>query len=235
MKRYIVTTDVHGCYEELVALLNKLNFDPASDVLINLGDIIHRGPNSKGCVDLLRERAHVTLMGNHEEKEIKIRKAINSGQKKEEFAFKWNDEHLAVDQSLTELDVNWLTTLPYYYKLDIDGLTWVFCHAGLLSWRPVEDTKKSIFSHLRYVTPTGKATRIEEDKDAKHWSAYWSGPYNVVYGHHVHNLHTPLVIEQNGTTTIGLDTGACFGGKLSALILPSREIVQVDSKEYRPL
>jgi serine/threonine protein phosphatase 1 len=121
MKRYIVTTDVHGCYDELLALLAKLNYDPASDFLINLGDIIHRGPNSKGCVDVLRANASVVIMGNHEEKELKIRKARNAGLKKEEFTFTWNDDHLAVDESLTELDVNWLSTLPYYYKLTIDG------------------------------------------------------------------------------------------------------------------
>jgi len=236
MNRYLVTTDVHGCHDELLALLAKLNYDPASDFLINLGDIIHRGPNSKGCVDVLRANANVVIMGNHEEKELKIRKARNAGLKKEEFTFTWNDDHLAVDESLTELDVDWLSNLPYYYKLTIDGSEWVFCHAGLLSWRTVEETKKSIFTHLRYVTTAGKATRIEDTKDAKHWSTYWSGPYNVVYGHHVHNLQSPLVAQHaNGTVTVGLDTGACFGGKLSALVLPSKEIVQVDSKEYRPL
>lgn len=235
MNRHLVTTDIHGMYDELVQLLDIVKYDPTNDVLVNLGDSIHRGPKSAECIKFLRNYADIALMGNHEEKELKIRKARRQGTAQAEWKFNWNEHHLEVDLSLDDEDVSWIEGLPYYYELDVEGKKWVLCHAGLLPWRRLEDTKKSVFSHLRYVNEKGNATRIEQDKNAVHWASVWNGPHNVIYGHHVGSEKYPVINTINGYTTIGLDTGARFGGMLSMLILPTMEIVQVPGTKYREL
>jgi serine/threonine protein phosphatase 1 len=235
MKRHLITTDIHGMFDELTQLLDLVKYDSANDVLVNLGDSIHRGPKSAECIQFLRNYANIALMGNHEEKELKIRKARRQGVAQSDWKFTWNEHHLETDLTLSDEDVSWMENLPYYHELTVDDKKWVLCHAGLLPWRQLEDTKKSVFSHLRYVDKNGKATRIEQNRDAVHWASVWNGPYNVIYGHHVGSEEYPVISTRNGYTTIGLDTGACFGGKLSMLIMPTMEIVQVPGFKYREL
>jgi hypothetical protein len=232
--RTIIITDVHGCLEQLIKLLELCNYDTVSDTLISLGDNIHRGPNSAGVVSFLRRYSTVSIMGNHELKQLKIRKAIKSGKTKEEFKFKWTQHHLDVDASLTDEDVLWMENSPYYHTITEEHDTWVLCHAGLLPDRPLEKIPHGVMAHLRYYKD-GKAVQIEDHKDAKHWTEHWNGPWNVVYGHCVHNLISPHVVTNNGYSTIGLDTGCCFGGMLSAFILPDREFVRVPGEKYSEL
>jgi bis(5'-nucleosyl)-tetraphosphatase (symmetrical) len=53
----------------------------------------------------------------------------------------------------------------------------------------------------------------------------------VIHGHNVNSLESPLIEEPApGAFCYGLDTGCCFGGRLSALILETKEIVQVPAK-----
>ena len=44
-RRHLIVGDVHGCLDELLLLLDRLHFDPASDVLISVGDLVDRGPH----------------------------------------------------------------------------------------------------------------------------------------------------------------------------------------------
>jgi serine/threonine protein phosphatase 1 len=67
-------------------------------------------------------------------------------------------------------------------------------------------------------------------KDTKYWADVWSGPYSVVYGHAVHSLVDPRITVNDGVITVGLDTGCCFGGRLTALLLPSFDFVQVQAR-----
>ena len=65
-----------------------------------------------------------------------------------------------------------------------------------------------------------------------YWTSKWIGPDNVVYGHAVHSLKSPRVDRPvPGVECWGIDTGCCFGGRLTALCIETREIVQVDARE----
>ncbi len=77
--------DVHGCLDKLLRLLDVLNYDPAEDRLIFLGDYIDRGPDSKGVVDLLlrlryENSDNIFLMGNHEDNFLTYVHACTTGE-----------------------------------------------------------------------------------------------------------------------------------------------------------
>ncbi|TPD95861.1 serine/threonine-protein phosphatase [Pantoea vagans] len=66
-RRIWVVGDLHGCRRELDLLLEQHKFDPQQDLLIPVGDIIDRGPDSLGCLALLQEPWFRCVRGNHEE------------------------------------------------------------------------------------------------------------------------------------------------------------------------
>src|SRR5262249_4312467 len=68
-RRHIILGDVHGCFEEMLELLEQLRFDPADDVLISVGDIVDRGPKIRETVEFLFALPHFYMvLGNHEHK-----------------------------------------------------------------------------------------------------------------------------------------------------------------------
>jgi hypothetical protein len=59
--------DLHGCYDELMKLLNYVKFDPLADRLFSTGDLIDRGPKSLECIQLLEKPWFFSVLGNHED------------------------------------------------------------------------------------------------------------------------------------------------------------------------
>lgn len=68
--------DLHGCFALLMNRLRQLRFDPWADLLISVGDLIDRGPQSADCLGLLRCRWFRTVRGNHEQMALE---ALESG------------------------------------------------------------------------------------------------------------------------------------------------------------
>lgn len=62
-----VVSDIHGCYQWLMDELQRRHFDPCADLLISVGDIIDRGPDSVKCLQLLHEKWFQAVRGNHEQ------------------------------------------------------------------------------------------------------------------------------------------------------------------------
>lgn len=76
MKTYVIG-DIHSCYNKLIACLISVNFDYNNDRLIQLGDVVDRGPNSYECVEeLLKIKNLVAIRGNHDDEFFK---GLNSG------------------------------------------------------------------------------------------------------------------------------------------------------------
>lgn len=63
--------DIHGCYEQLMEALGKIEFNPDVDRLISVGDLVSRGPDSVKCLNLLKETWFHAVFGNHEDMMIK--------------------------------------------------------------------------------------------------------------------------------------------------------------------
>ena len=205
--RTIVVGDIHACFTEFQKLLDIISFCD-TDELISIGDLVDRGPNPKDVVEFFQKtpNAHA-IMGNHEDKHIRIFDG--------ELDFSLSQQ-LCKDQlgSHYEASIAYFRTLPYY----LERKGFVLVHAGYLPNIPLSQQPKNTL--LR-----GRMPWMQNNYDKRFggWWRHYTGKTPIVYGHSVfHHVH----IENN---TYGLDTGACHGQYLSAMILESKEIIQVES------
>lgn len=68
--------DLHGCYDLLMDRLRTLGFDPDADRVFSVGDLVDRGPDSRRCLELIREPWFHAVLGNHE---AMMADALNGG------------------------------------------------------------------------------------------------------------------------------------------------------------
>ena len=208
-RRQIIIGDVHGCLHELEKLLAKLEFHEEKDELFFVGDLINKGPNSLGVLELARNLNAACVIGNHELNFL---------------------DHLAIpskrrpgfDQLQKEMGtslsqwVAWIKRWPSYIERD----DFLVVHAGLAPGKHPSKTSTHILANIRTWDGTGANMNNKADPP---WFDLYTHQKTVVYGHWaLMGLH----VRKN---TIGLDTGCVYGKKLTAVILPSKEIVSVDA------
>ena len=224
--RTIFIGDIHGCIDEFNELISKLSYDPENDRLILLGDLVDRGPDSVAVVRKAREMKLECLMGNHEHKYIKWFRS--QGTRVDVY-----DRRDYYDL-LSNEDITYINDMPTYIELD----NVVAIHAGLKPGISLSEQRKDDLMYLRYTDSDRKFISLKkinklgkDQSGAKFWTEFWAGPKSVVYGHNVHSYSDPLIEEvAPGIMCYGLDTGCCFGGRLTALIWETKEIVQVQAK-----
>lgn len=231
-KRTIIVSDIHGCIEEFEELIQIVKYNKKSDRLILLGDLIDRGPNSLAVVQKARRMNLECVMGNHEYKFLKWWKSSNS-------RADVYDRHDFYNQ-LTDEDINYIFQMPTYIKLENNI---VIIHAGVKPGIAISDQEKNDLMYLRYADSKQqfislkKISKIGKEAAGAHfWTEFWRGPESIIYGHNVHSMTDPLIEEVSpGVICYGLDTGCCFGGRLTAMILETKEIIQVQAKQaYYP-
>ena len=230
--RTIVVGDVHGCLEELDELLSRLEVRP-SERLVLAGDLMDRGPDPVGVVRRARERGALAVLGNHDEKHLRF--ARHEAKRRADPRAKnpmksFTDEQRAQNAALSREDLAWLGALPLFLRLE-PGL--VVVHAGLLPGRAAEGQPTNVYLRLRHVNTRGDFVELgREGTDTAPWATRWTGPESVIYGHDVHGLETHRRDEPlPGVVCLGIDTGCCFGGRLTAVVLPGFEIVQVPARK----
>jgi protein phosphatase len=222
--------DVHGCYEELAELLQRLGyrFEPEGGVIpptgrkaVFLGDLVDRGPMVPRVVELVR--AMVTadhalcVPGNHDVKFVrtarghKVKQIHGLAQTLEQYAL-WESEHAG---SLAA-GADFLDRLVSHYVLDDDRL--VVAHAGLTQELQGRSSG-AVREFCLYGDVTGE-TDEEGYPVRRDWAVNYRGRAKVVYGHIV-NPRPEWV-----NNTINIDTGCVFGGRLTAQRSPELELVQ---------
>lgn len=224
--RCILIGDIHGCLEEFEELLKLMEYNEKIDRLILLGDLCDRGPDSIGVLRKAREMKIECVRGNHDHK---ILKWANSNKQ-----FYQSSNNKYYDQ-LNDDDIEFIFKMPTFIKIG----NVIAVHAGLKPSITVENQKPDDLMHLRFTDSNHKFVSLKtiwkigkEAADAHFWTERWKGPESVVYGHNVCSLDEPLIEEFHpGVKCYGLDTGCCFGGRLSALVLETGEIFQVKAKE----
>lgn len=207
--RCIVVGDIHGCWDEFVALLDACRRRPEDEVL-TVGDMVDRGPDSERVVRFFMTEPNATaLLGNHEDKHIRLFDC----EAKLRPARSQTIERLRLGEFLPEA-VEWFRTLPLHAWRHGCFIT----HAGVVPDVALEQQPRQALIRARM--PWMKS--LFDSRHVPWWERY-AGEVPILYGHSV--SESVLVCGQ----TWGLDTGACFGGALSAVILPEFEIVTVPS------
>jgi diadenosine tetraphosphatase ApaH/serine/threonine PP2A family protein phosphatase len=227
IKRHIFLGDVHGCIDEFNEMLKKLSYNPKEDRLILLGDLIDRGPDSVAVVRKARNLHLECVMGNHEHKYIKWFRS--QGTRVDVYDKK------AFYANLSDQDITYIHDMPTSVELE----DVIAVHAGLKPGIALSNQTKDDMMYLRYTDEDRRFISLKkinklgkEATGAKFWTEFWHGPKSVVYGHNVHSYENPLIEEvQPGVFCYGIDTGCCFGGRLTALIWETKEIVQVQAKQ----
>lgn len=214
--RIIAIGDVHGCSRELHDLLAKLNITD-EDHLVFLGDLVNRGPDSRGVLDCVHKLKNATfILGNHELRLLNFHKTGDRS------ALKPYD--YVTLACLKEEDWKLFERMvPTYYLKEYDT---VFVHGGFLPNIPWHEQPIDVITQIQVVGPDGKAKKRSKYPELPLWSDFWHGPPFVVYG------HIPVKNElERGIWSLGLDTACVYGGSLSAYILPSKQIVSVPARE----
>ncbi len=231
-KRIITVGDPHGCLTELKELLEKVKWDPINDNLIVLGDLVDRGPDSPGVVKFCRENNISCCLGNHEEKYLRFVEHAEKESKipKYKNPMRMGQHKKDIIDKLTLEDIAYIKSMSDIIKLTDN---WYAVHAGLNPTKDITRQCGKELSYIRYVKEDGTPIEGASPKESKvHWSDKWNGQQNVIYGHYIHSRVLPrLVRNSNGAKIWGIDTGCCFGGYLTALILPEEQIVQVKAKQ----
>lgn len=223
MGRAVIVGDVHGCADELSRLLDLVRFG-GGDTLYFLGDLLSRGPNPQRVLALLRETAARGVRGNHDDALSEWYAAIRErGLSAEEGLAERNEAPagLRLGKSsrklvaiLDESDFELLDALPLWLDLPQNGVRLV--HGGVIPGLEMSAQPKKALLSMRYLGPQGEA--IEKDGTVL-WGTRYVGPPHVVFGH---NAQPEPQLHPWAT---GLDTGAVYGNRLTALVLDEYEPV----------
>ena len=224
-ERIVIITDLHGCYDECQMLLEKLSFDSTTDMLINLGDTIDRGPKIYEVFEFFRALKEemgdrcVLIRGNHEQMMLdgtvgsRADKELwyyNSGEKTK-FAF-INHKH-----QIKEFR-SWYEAMPYYY-IDPKG-RFIGVHACLED----EDPEKNSIETVIWGRETNYSGKL------------------VLTGHTPYKMPLYFCGDAMGTIRermwgelpekgmIALDTGCVYGNRLTGMIIEGNAFY-VDSVE----
>ncbi|WP_025324460.1 metallophosphoesterase family protein [Deferrisoma camini] len=207
--------DVHGCRELLEGLWEEISPGPG-DTVVLLGDLIDRGPDPAGVLWFVRERARtgrvVALRGNHEDLCLRWHRArseadrglwmANAGYTTlESYGFAPGDPAA----ELPAEDLAFLQAMPLWHREE--GV--VFVHAGLRPGVPLEEQDPEDLLWIR-------------DEFYRHPEAFRE---RIVFG------HTPFRRVLRNGPLVGIDTGAVYGGCLTAYEPFEERVVQVGAED----
>jgi protein phosphatase len=232
-----VIGDVHGCREELEELLLALGYQLTEDgahhpdgrTAVFVGDLVDRGPDTPGVLRRVMAMAAagdaLVVCGNHEQKLVR---ALRGKKVQRSHGLAESLDQLAAQSEEFRAQVeSFADGLIAHYVLD--GGKLVVAHAGL-----PERYHGRASGRVRSVALYGDTTGETDEYGLPvryPWAKDYRGSATVLYGH----TPTPDVEWINGT--LCLDTGCVFGGNLTALRYPEREVVEVAAKKvwYEPV
>jgi bis(5'-nucleosyl)-tetraphosphatase (symmetrical) len=252
----ILIGDIHGCDAELEALLGR--WYVPGDRVIALGDMIDRGPNSARFLDLLIEIGAEAVLGNHEDKHLRYvenerRRPVGDSDWMNPMPLV--PHHHVTRGQLRPEHWAWLERLPPWIELREHGVLAV--HGGFLAGRPWREQPARKVCRVQITRPGDDKTPFANwqaggtevrprpslvEAGYRHWADFWQAPPIVAYGHATHPRPVWSVRTATGTVhrygearppdelvAVGLDTGCCHGGRLTALVLPAWDVMSVSA------
>jgi protein phosphatase len=231
--------DVHGCFDELTDLLKQLGYSveaqsndeastsyavnpPEGRKAVFLGDLVDRGPKIPGVLRLVMSMVEagtaLCVPGNHD---IKLMRKLRG--KDVQITHGLADSVGQLDREPPEFRTrvsDFIDGLVSHYALD-DGKL-VVAHAGMK-----EEMQGRGSGKVREFALYGETTGETDEFGLPvryNWAAEYRGRSMVVYG------HTPVPQAEWLNRTINIDTGCVFGGSLTALRYPERELVSIAAR-----
>lgn len=224
-----IVGDVHGCFDELVELLGKLGYSvdtdalkvtpPAGRKLIFVGDLVDRGPKIpqvlKLVMNAVADDVALCVPGNHD---VKLMRKLRG--RDVQITHGLADSLAQLESETEEFRAKvaeFIDDLVSHYVLD--GGRLVVAHAGMK-----ESMQGRGSGAVRDFALFGETTGETDEFGLPvryNWAAEYRGQAMVVYG------HTPVPQPEWLNRTLNIDTGCVFGGQLTALRYPEKEIVSV--------
>ncbi|MFO0651396.1 MAG: metallophosphoesterase [Polyangiales bacterium] len=220
MRRTLIVGDVHGCAQELDDLVREVNFDPSNDKLYLVGDLVARGPDSRGVVERVDAYKGTFVRGNHDEK-VLMWWRLAPGPRAADDAVRLSDRHRAVVEALGE---DHSTTRRRAPRAPLPEHALTIVHAGVDPRKAPDEASEEVLLTVRSIDDDGEPTKKLLPRP---WARAWRGPRQLVFGH---DARRNLQLEPYAT---GLDTGCCYGRELTAILLREGEALPVDIAERR--
>jgi len=203
--RTIVVGDLHGCYDELIALTEKVDLQE-DDRVVCVGDLITKGPKNREVLELfMSDKRFSTVIGNHD---LALRRRWNGEEIELKAAQKEAHKELKGEK---DLYTPFLNALPF----TIDLGTHLVVHAGLRPNVALHSQTTGDLTQLRTLGPN------RESDEGTPWYHVYHGEQTVLFG------HWPSAEPRRGPKAIGLDTGCVYGYNLTAYIIETEEFVTV--------
>lgn len=207
--RRIVLGDIHGCYDELMELLEKIGIGD-DDRVFSVGDLITKGPKSKEVLELFMTDARFsTVIGNHD---LALRR-------------KWNGENVDLKPAQKETHkelrgekdsyASFFNRMPFMIDLGAH----LIVHAGV---RPNVELYSQTTSDMTLIRTLGADPESDEGTP---WYHVYHGEKTILFG------HWPAPEPRRGRKAIGLDTGCVYGYNLTAYIIEDDDFVTVKAKK----
>jgi len=212
----IAIGDIHGCYDQMVELLAKVDEGYPERQLVFLGDYVDRGPNSKGVVqkviDLEKSEGAIVLRGNHEDMMIDPQEQgiwLHNGGYQCLQSYGWTIETGSFpnpeDSAEFYRHLSWLTdNSRLFYQTDRH----FFVHAGINPDLPLDKQKPQDLLWIRHYFLNRKQ----------------KFPKYIVHGHTPLIKPVPMILDNR----INMDTSCVFGGRLTAAIFVPEQDQPVD-------
>lgn len=209
MPRTIIVGDIHGCYDELMELLARVNLG-TDDRVVAVGDLITKGEKNREVLDLfIDDRRFSTVIGNHDLALLRYWQGepikLKSSQKKLRSLFQADEPRYG----------SYLNSLPYI----IDLGSHLVVHAGVRPGVSLDEQSVDDLTQLR----TLGADRTS--RQGVPWYEVYQGEKIVLFG------HWPAPEPRRARSAIGLDTGCVYGYRLTAYVIEMDEFVSVPARQ----
>jgi len=212
MPRCLVIGDIHGCYAELLDLLDRAGLG-TGDWILAVGDVLDRGPDSQQVLEFFARRPGASsVLGNHERAH---RRLLRRGTEPVGFC-QWVTR-VQLGPAYAEAAAV-VTTFPCHRELPEAMVVHGFWEPGLALEQ----------QHERVLTGTAWGERHVAGRDGRPWYELYNGPKPLVVGHRDYRGDgRPFVYQDR---VFGIDTGCCYGRRLSGLLLPEFRLVSVPAR-----
>ncbi|MBP3040128.1 bis(5'-nucleosyl)-tetraphosphatase PrpE [Bacillaceae bacterium Marseille-Q3522] len=232
--RLDIIGDIHGCFQEFKSLTLLLGYQWENDCPVHpedrqlafLGDLTDRGPESVRTIEtvwrLVCERKQAFYVpGNHCNK---LYRYLCGNQVQISHGLETTVAEIAALSERKQMNISKMfrqlyQLAPLYKQFDNGKL--VLAHAGI-SEALIGKNNRQVKTFVLYGDITGKKNP-DGSPERRDWAKNYYGDALIIYG------HTPVKAVRKIRNTYNIDTGAVFGGSLTAFRYPERTTVSVPS------